>query len=63
MADGLTNYISNPNDGILGHLAYIASNYSIAAPLAANAASKTFDRSIDLGYNHDFRGYLESYSA
>ena len=49
MSDGLTNYISNPNDQILINLTSIATNYSIPTPMAPNVASKIFDRSIGLG--------------
>lgn len=59
MADGLTNYITNPSDYLLMSLIYRASTLSIPAPMAANAADKIFNRAIDIGNNHDFRGYLQ----
>jgi len=59
MADGLTNYISNPADSILSSLtAQAGQGNTFTAPLAPNAESRTFSSSFDSGYNHDLAGYV-----
>lgn len=62
MADGRSNYITNPNDYVISQVrAYSSSNGSFLAPLPANANSTTFNSDLDFGFNHDLAGYAEAY--
>lgn len=53
MADGTTNYITNPDDTIISNIRINAqTNTSITVPLAANMPAVTFDSEVDFGSNH-----------
>ena len=61
MADGTTNYITNPNDYVIQGLRIIAQAGSFPAPLAANAVAATFSSDSYFGFNHDLLGYTAAY--
>ena len=62
MADGLTNYMSNPADVVLTSITAVATATNlISVPLSPNMQSTSFNSSFDSGYNHDFQGYVQSY--
>lgn len=64
MADGLTNYISNPADGVIAFLNVASTSTNLfPVPLSSNMQSITFTSSFDAGYNHDFRGYVQAYMS
>jgi hypothetical protein len=62
MADGTTNYITNPNDYVIQGLRIIAQAGSFPAPLAANADAATFSSDSYFGFNHDLPGYAAAYT-
>ena len=62
MADGTTNYITNPNDTIISNIRTNAqTNTSITVPLAANMPAVNFDSEVDFGSNHELPGYAKAY--
>ncbi len=53
MADGTTNYITNPNDTVISGIRTSAqTNTSIPVPLPANMPAATFDSESTLNTSH-----------
>ncbi len=53
MADGTTNYITNPNDTVISGIRTNAqTNTSIPVPLPANMVAATFDSESTLNTSH-----------
>lgn len=61
MADGTTNYITNPMDYLIESIRGYTSSNVYLSPLSANMFPRNFSSEVDFGMNHELPGYASTF--